>query len=72
MWRGFAWARIAAWVTTLVLVAAFAWRATAGWMAVSAGEPKVFAATLISLMLLASLVSLGVLAGSRRSHDHAA
>lgn len=66
MWRGFAWARIAAWVTTLVLVAAFAWRATAGWMAVSAGEPKVFAASLITLMLAGAVGSLAVLFGARR------
>ena len=61
MLRGFGWARVAAWVSTLVLVAAFAWRSVVGWMAVSAGEPKLFAAFLITLMLGASLASLGVL-----------
>ena len=65
MLMGFGWARIAAWVSTLVLVAAFAWRSVAGWMAYAAGEPKLFAASLITLMLVASLASLVVLA--RRS-----
>lgn len=61
MLRGFAWARTAAWVSTLVLVAAFAWRSIAGWMAYAAGEPKLFAASLITLMLAASAVSIYVL-----------
>ena len=65
MLKGFAWAKNAAWVSTLVLVAAFAWRATAGWMACAAGEPKLFAASLITLMLVASLASLAVLAGRK-------
>jgi uncharacterized membrane protein (UPF0136 family) len=62
MLKGFAWARIAAWVSTLVLVAAFAWRSIAGWMAYAGGEPKLFVASLITLMLAASLASLAVLA----------
>jgi len=62
MLRGFGWARIAAWVSTLVLVAAFAWRATVGWMAYVAGEPKLFAASLITLMLVGAVASLIVLA----------
>ena len=61
MLRGVGWARVAAWVSTLVLVAAFAWRSIVGWMAYAAGEPKLFAASLITLMLGASLASLGVL-----------
>lgn len=65
MLRGFAWAKVAAWVSTIVLVAAFAWRAVAGWMAYAGGEPKLFAASLITLMLVASLASLAVLAGRR-------
>ena len=63
---GFGWAWVAAWVSTLVLVAAFAWRSIVGWMAVSAGEPKLFAASLITLMLGASLASLVVLARGKR------
>lgn len=62
MIRGFSWAKVAAWVSTLLLVAAFAWRSVAGWMAYAAGEPKLFAASLITLMLVASLLSLAVLA----------
>ena len=62
MLKGFAWAKIAAWVSTLVLVAAFAWRSVAGWMAYAEGQPKLFAASLITLMLAGSLVSLVVLA----------
>jgi len=62
MLKGFAWAKIAAWVSTLVLVAAFTWRSVAGWMGYAAGEPKLFAASLITLMLAASLASIAVLA----------
>ena len=65
MMKGFGWAKIAAWVSTLLLVAAFAWRSIAGWMAYVAGEPKLFAASLITLMLVASLVSVVVLWRSR-------
>ena len=61
MIKGFGWAKIAAWVSTLLLVAAFAWRSIAGWMAYVAGEPKLFAASLITLMLVASLASVVVL-----------
>lgn len=66
MLKGFAWAKVAAWISTLVLVAAFTWRATVGWMAYAAGEPKLFAASLITLMLVASLASLAVLGRSAR------
>ena len=69
MMKGFAWAKIAAWVSTLLLVGAFAWRSLAGWMAYAAGEPKLFAASLITLMLAASLASLGVLAGAKNRHS---
>jgi len=65
MLRGFVRAKTAAWISTTVLVAAFAWRSIAGWMAYAAGEPKLFAASLITLMLAASLASLAVL--GRRS-----
>lgn len=66
MLKGFAWAKVAAWISTLVLVAAFVWRSIAGWMAYAAGEPKLFAASLITLMLVASLASLAVLGRSAR------
>ena len=61
MLRGFAWARIAASISTLVLVGAFAWRSIVGWTAYAAGEPKLFAASLLTLMLIASVASLAVL-----------
>jgi len=62
MLKGLRWARIAAWVSTSVLVAAFAWRSIVGWMAYASGEPKLFAASLITLMLVSSLASLVALA----------
>jgi uncharacterized membrane protein (UPF0136 family) len=65
MLRGFAWAWMAALGCTGFLAAVFTWRAAAGWMAYSAGEPKLFAASLISLMLAGSLVSIGVLVKNR-------
>jgi len=65
MMKGFAWAKLAAWLSTLLLGAAFTWRSIAGWMAYAAGEPKLFAAALITLMLIASLVSVVVLWRSR-------
>jgi len=61
MLGGFGWARRAAIANTLVLIAAFAWRSIAGWLAYAAGEPKLFAASLITLMLVASVISLAVL-----------
>jgi uncharacterized membrane protein (UPF0136 family) len=61
MLRGLVWAKIAAWISTIVLAAAFTWRSIVGWMAYAGGEPKLFAASLITLMLVASLASLGVL-----------
>jgi uncharacterized membrane protein (UPF0136 family) len=61
MLRKIAWARAGALLTTLVLIGAFSWRSWAGWSAVSSGEPKQFAAALITTMLLASIASLIVL-----------
>ena len=66
MLKRFSWAKVAAWVSTLVLVAAFMWRSIAGWMAYAAGEPKLFAASLSTLMLAASLASLVVLAKAEK------
>jgi uncharacterized membrane protein (UPF0136 family) len=53
--------RIAAAVTTLMLCAAFTWRATVSWQAVSRGEPKGIAALLISAMLVGSVLSMVML-----------
>jgi uncharacterized membrane protein (UPF0136 family) len=61
MLKGVVWARIAAMLSTLMLIAAFAWRSFAGWQAYAAGEPKLFAASLITLMLVVSAMSLAVL-----------
>ncbi len=61
MLKGFVRAKMAAWISTTVLVAAFAWRSIAGWMAYAEGQPKFFAASLITAMLVASLASLLVL-----------
>ena len=61
MLGGFKWARMAATCSTSVLIAAFVWRSIVGWTAYAAGEPKLFAASLITLMLIASVASLAVL-----------
>lgn len=56
---GFAkWAALA---TTLLLCAVFAWRSIASWQKVMDGEPKAFAASLISLMLIGSLATVAKL-----------
>lgn len=65
MLRGCIWAKTAAWITTVVLVAAFAWRSAVGWAAYAEGQPKLFAASLITAMLAASLLSLFVLRRGR-------
>lgn len=57
----------AALFTTLMLCAAFSWRSIVSWQAVADGEPKVFAASLITAMLLASVMSLIQLLQARRA-----
>jgi hypothetical protein len=53
---GFDWARVAAFLTTFFFGAVFTWRSIAGWRAFAAGQTeKWFAATLITLMLVASI-----------------
>lgn len=49
---------IAAGLTTLMLCGAFSWRSVVSWQAYADGEPKLFAACLITAMLLASIASL--------------
>jgi uncharacterized membrane protein (UPF0136 family) len=56
--KGAVWAKAAALVTTILLCAAFSWRATVSWQAAAAGEPKTFAASLITLMLVGSIATL--------------
>lgn len=48
----------AAGATTLLLLGAFLWRSTVTWQAVAEGEPKRFAAGLLTTMLAGSLLSL--------------
>jgi len=65
---GRGWARTAAIATTGLLSLVFAWRSTASWLAVLGGRPdKLFAAALITAMLVASVVTLVVLARGERS-----
>ena len=58
---------LAAGLTTLLLCAAFTWRSVVSWQAYSEGEPKLFAAALITGMLFASISSLVKLLRSRKS-----
>mgnify|MGYP001349205984 CR=1 FL=1 len=51
-------ALLAAGLTTIMLCGAFTWRSIVSWQAYSKGEPKLFAATLITGMLFASVLSL--------------
>lgn len=65
MHAGQFWSRWAALVTTGLLTAVFAWRATVSWTAVAEGHPdKWIAAVLISAMGLASVAMLGLLTWS--------
>jgi uncharacterized membrane protein (UPF0136 family) len=62
MARGAAWSRWAALVTSGLLVAVFAWRASASWLAVADGAAdKRFAAILITAMGAASLANCAAL-----------
>lgn len=55
--KGLGFARWAALVTTLLLCGVFTWRSTVSWQNVMNGEPKAFAASIISIMLLGSLAT---------------
>ncbi|TVP77154.1 MAG: hypothetical protein EA353_10930 [Puniceicoccaceae bacterium] len=57
---------IAAFATTFMLCGVFTWRSIVSWQAVAAGEAKLFAASLITAMLIASLLSIFKLTMSRR------
>lgn len=61
MAKGIAWGRVAALVTTSLLVLTFGWRAVMSWQAVMAGQPKLIAASLITAMLVGSLILLPLL-----------
>lgn len=58
---------LAAFLTTLMLAGVFIWRSTVSWQAVQAGEPKMFAASLISAMFIASGLSLMRLVRARKA-----
>ena len=61
--------RYVAGAVTLLLIAVFMIRSIISWQAVSAGEAKLFAASLITLMLIASLVSfVKLLIAGRAAH----
>lgn len=55
--KGMGFAKWAALVTTLMLCAVFSWRSIVSWQNVADGEPKTFAASLITLMLIGSLAT---------------
>lgn len=56
--KGFGWAKWAALATTLMLCAVFSIRSFISWQKVLADEPKAFAASLITLMLVGSLATV--------------
>ena len=58
---------LAALLVTLMLAVVFIWRSTVSWQAVANGEPKTFAASLISAMFVASGLSLMRLLRARRA-----
>jgi uncharacterized membrane protein (UPF0136 family) len=62
--RGVGWAVAAALVSTAVLAAVLGWRGSRAWILFVKGQPlKLAAAVIMSAMLLASLVTIGVLLG---------
>jgi uncharacterized membrane protein (UPF0136 family) len=68
--RGVRWSLPVALATTGLLALVFAWRASVGWLAVIDGKrEKLFAATLISLMLVASVLMLLRLLKARKTGD---
>jgi len=66
--RGVRWSLPAAIATTGLLALVFTWRASVGWLAVLDGHSeKVTAASLITVMLAASVAMLPVLFRARRA-----
>ncbi len=67
--RGVRWSVPAAITTTGMLALVFAWRATVGWLSVMDGKSeKLFAAALITAMLVASGLMLPCLLTERKSN----
>jgi hypothetical protein len=70
--RGAAWSRVAAIVTASLLALAAGWRAILSWLAVYRGESeKLFAALIITAMLVASILMVGQLVKYGREPDRA-
>ena len=68
--RGLRWSLPAALATTGLLALVFAWRASVGWLAIIDGKrEKLFAASLITLMLAASVLMLLCLLKARKTGD---
>jgi uncharacterized membrane protein (UPF0136 family) len=68
--RGVRWSLPAALATTALLALVFGWRASVGWLAVIEGKrEKLFAASLITLMLAASVFMLMNLLKARNSTE---
>ena len=68
--RGVRWSLPAALVTTGLLALVFAWRASVGWLAVLDGKSeKLFAASLITVMLTGSVLMLSCLLKVRNNSD---
>ena len=68
--RGVRWTLPAAMVTTGLLALVLVWRASVGWLAVIDGKrEKLFAASLITLMLAASMLMLLCLLKSRKTAE---
>jgi uncharacterized membrane protein (UPF0136 family) len=68
--RGVRWSLPAALAATGLLALVFAWRASVGWLAVIDGKrEKLFAASLITLMLVASVLMLLCLLKARNTGD---
>lgn len=65
-WKG-AWA--GGLVLCLILLPAFIWRSTASWQATLQGDAKLFAAVLITAMLVATILSLVQLFRLRRANS---
>jgi len=66
LWRGARWPFIGAMLTTTLFLAAFVWRASAAWAAFAGGaSEKGYAASLITLMSLASLALIVLLLRER-------
>ena len=68
--RGVRWSLPAALVTTGLLALVYAWRASVGWLAVLDGKSeKLFAASLITVMLAGSVVLLPALLRARNAGE---